>query len=206
MKGRRQARRVALQALYELDLTRHLPDQVLAARVENLRAMAVAAYARTAAERAAFESCRQANPAAVGGVQEGERLANDYGIAPDRARLLAQLVVRLAEQIAYVEALVHGVVRHRAAIDAVIARIAPEWPVDQMAPVDRNVLRIALWELATGSAPERVAISEAVELARAFSGEGARRMVNGALGAYVAGTERLRLVDSADPLPASEEP
>ena len=66
-----------------------------------------------------------------------------------------------------------------------IERIAPEWPVDQMAPLDRNVLRIALWEIGQGRVPVRVAINEAVELARRFSGEGARRMVNGALGAFV---------------------
>ena len=74
-----------------------------------------------------------------------------------------------------------------------IARIAPEWPVEQMAPIDRNVLRIALWEIASGSSPVRVAINEAVELARAFSGEGSRRMVNGALGAYTSGDRKLVL-------------
>jgi N utilization substance protein B len=67
----------------------------------------------------------------------------------------------------------------------VVARIAPEWPVEQMAPVDRNVLRIALWEIGSGRAPVRVAINEAVELARLFSGEASRRMVNGALGTFV---------------------
>jgi N utilization substance protein B len=70
-----------------------------------------------------------------------------------------------------------------------------------MAPVDRNVLRIALWEIGTGSSPVKVAISEAVELARTFSGEGARRMVNGALGAFAASGVRLDLQEDAAPCP-----
>jgi N utilization substance protein B len=84
-------------------------------------------------------------------------------------------------------------------LDDVIHTIAPEWPVVQMAPVDRNVLRIALWELATGANPTRVAINEAVELARTFSGEGARRMVNGALGSFVASGRPLLLDHGGTP-------
>ncbi len=197
---------MALQALYELDLTRHSGAQVLAARVENLCQMALAAYTRSAAERAAFQSVGPCSATQSDEVPDSVRLAQEFGLPLDRARLLVGLAARLREQVAYVEAIVLGVLRHRSSIDGVIARIAPEWPVAQMAPIDRNVLRIALWEMATGSAPEKVAINEAVELARAFSGEGARRMVNGALGTYVAGSERLRLVDAADPALTEEQP
>lgn len=193
MKGRRQARRAALQALYELDVTRHSVDEVLAARTENLCAMAAAGFAQSLAERAALEHFWRRSAQGQGEPPHSQELAEQFGLPPERAQTLVQFAQRLGEQIRYLRAIVVGVQAHRAALDAVIARIAPEWPVAQMAPVDRNVLRIALWELARGKVPERVAINEAIELARAFSGEGARRMVNGALGAYVSGSERLRL-------------
>lgn len=99
----------------------------------------------------------------------------------------------LRKQADYGAAVIRGVVGHRERLDQVIRQIAPEWPVDQMAPIDRNVLRIALWEIGLGEVPVRVAINEAVELARRYSGEGARRMVNGALGAFVNAGIRLDL-------------
>ncbi len=188
MKGRRRARRLALQALYELDHGRHGLEAVLLARVENF--------------------LEETMPRHVGGVAESEardlafKLAPSASVGRTEPALLplgvnAKSLAGLIEQAAYGALLVRGIRDHGEAIDAVIRVIAPEWPVDQMAPVDRNVLRIALWEMATASTPERVAISEAVEMAREFSGESSRRMVNGALGAYAGGPSRLSLPPAA---------
>ena len=84
--------------------------------------------------------------------------------------------------------LVAGVVEHRKALDAEIATFAPEFPIEQMAPIDRNVLRIALYELrVVGEAPVGVIIDEAVELAKLFGSEASRKFVNGVLATAVGG-------------------
>lgn len=83
--------------------------------------------------------------------------------------------------------LVTGIVRERERLDALIQRHAPEWPVDQMAIIDRNVLRIAIYEFAIAEiTPTRVAINEAIELAKAYGSDSAPRFVNGVLGALAA--------------------
>ena len=83
--------------------------------------------------------------------------------------------------------LVYGVLKHRERLDALIARHAPEWPVDQLALVDRNILRMAIWELTAPDmdTPVRVVINEAVELAKLFGSDSTPRFVNGVLGAIV---------------------
>jgi N utilization substance protein B len=81
--------------------------------------------------------------------------------------------------------LVQGVMSQAAALDLIIARIAPEWPVEQMACIDRNILRMALFELAAADTPLKVVINEAVELAKTFGSDSSARFVNGALGAFV---------------------
>jgi N utilization substance protein B len=79
-----------------------------------------------------------------------------------------------------------GVLPLRAQLDEVIARYAPEWPLDQIAPIDRNVLRMAAWEFAIQKdTPVKVAINEAVELAKAYGSDSAPRFVNGVLGSLV---------------------
>jgi N utilization substance protein B len=79
--------------------------------------------------------------------------------------------------------LVEGVMDHVPALDQVMADLAPEWPVDQIAVVDRNVLRIAIYELLFDSdTPPKVAINEAVELAKTFGSDSSPRFVNGVLG------------------------
>nr|PZN58169.1 MAG: transcription antitermination factor NusB [Chloroflexota bacterium] len=84
----------------------------------------------------------------------------------------------------YVRQLVSGVVEHRAALDRAIQRYAPEWPIEQMAIVDRNVLRLAILEFAVfQSTPVSVAIDEAVQLAKLFGAESSPGFVNGVLGA-----------------------
>lgn len=68
-------------------------------------------------------------------------------------------------------------------LDHIIARYAPEWPLDQIAVIDRNILRLACWELAVkGETPVKVAINEAVELAKLYGSDSAPRFVNGVLG------------------------
>ena len=79
--------------------------------------------------------------------------------------------------------LVEGVVDRKAELDQVMAQLAPEWPVQQIAVVDRNVLRIAIFELLFDSdTPPKVAINEAVELAKTFGSDSSPRFVNGVLG------------------------
>jgi transcription antitermination protein NusB len=83
--------------------------------------------------------------------------------------------------------LVAGVVHHREEIDARISAAAPQWPVHQIAHVDKNVLRLAIYELVfDNSAPAKVAISEAVELARLLGSATSPKFVNGVLGAVMA--------------------
>jgi N utilization substance protein B len=81
--------------------------------------------------------------------------------------------------------LVEGVVANRGAIDAVIRERAPAFPLEDMAAVDRNVLRLAVFEvlLDNRGAPVRSAINEAVELAKGYGSESSGRFVNGVLGA-----------------------
>lgn len=83
--------------------------------------------------------------------------------------------------------LVSGVVANRVRLDELIHRYAPEWPLDQMAAIDRNILRIAIFELLLdGETPVKVAINEAVELAKMFGSDSSPRFVNGVLGTLVA--------------------
>jgi N utilization substance protein B len=73
-------------------------------------------------------------------------------------------------------------------LDALIAKYAPEYPVDQLAIVDRNILRLAFFELKNmGDVPVKVAINEAVELAKLYGSDSAPRFINGVLGAFLAG-------------------
>jgi N utilization substance protein B len=127
MKPRTRARSVALQALYEIDSTGHLPGDVL-----------------------------------------GERLAE------------TPLEDKLEN---FVREIVLGVVPITDQLDGFIAQHAPEWPLDQVAIVDRNILRIALWEIAVSNqTPIKVAINEAVELGKVFGSDSTPRFVNGVLG------------------------
>ncbi len=127
MKARRKARSLALQALYEIDLTGHVPATVLEQRLEE-------------------------NP-------------------------LDEKLVEFARQILF------GVLPLVRKLDHFIAQHAPEWPLDQVASIDRNILRIALWEIAVSDqTPIKVAINEAVELAKVYGSDSTPRFVNGVLG------------------------
>lgn len=85
----------------------------------------------------------------------------------------------------FVKKLIKGVVKHLAYLDKVIAKSAPEWPLEQITIVDRNVLRIGLYELLFGDrqeVPPKVAINESIELAKSFGGESSGKFINGVLG------------------------
>jgi N utilization substance protein B len=136
-KNRRLARVTALQALYELDCTRHTVAEVMAARLEETP-------------------------------------------VPDDQR-----------QFAY--KLVNGVLEYKERLDSVIQAHAPEWPLSQMAVVDRNILRIAIYEFAiSAETPIKVAINEAIELAKDFGSDSASRFINGVLGALASREDELR--------------
>lgn len=86
----------------------------------------------------------------------------------------------------FMETLLAGVLAKRADLDLVITKAAPDWPLERIAPVDRNILRIGLYELLfadRSQVPAKVAINEAIELAKVFGGDSSGRFVNGVLGA-----------------------
>ncbi len=105
---------------------------------------------------------------------------------------LAEIVGRNIEEFAsgvddptFIIDLVQGVVKNLEKINAIIEKAAPQWPLSQIAIVDRNVLRIGLYELLFGSrdeVPPKVAINEAIELAKSFGGDSSGKFVNGVLG------------------------
>lgn len=102
----------------------------------------------------------------------------------------------LEEKAAFVWELVTGVITHLKEIDEIISKAAPQWPLDQISIVDRNVLRIGIYELLFGNkeaVPPKVAINEAIELAKGFGGENSGKFVNGVLGTvYKLSQEKLR--------------
>jgi N utilization substance protein B len=128
IKQRRQARRQALQVLFEVDIVSHAPGKVV-------------------------------------DVHLAEHHPGVHG----------------AEFLRW---LVSGVVTHKAQLDQLIHKYAPDWPVDQLAVVDRNILRLALFEIGcqTSDTPAKVVINEAVELAKTFGGDSSPRFINGVLG------------------------
>jgi transcription antitermination protein NusB len=126
---------------------------------------------------------RQARSAALQALYE----IDCAGHSPEAA--LAQRVEENelpADAIEFATSLVRGVLEHRAELDQTIGKHAPEWPVDQLAVVDRNILRIALFELLyLLEVPLKVAVNEAVELGKMYGSDTAPRFVNGVLGAYL---------------------
>lgn len=105
-------------------------------------------------------------------------------------RLLDDVVLPEAG-VGFARWLVDGVTTHQAELDVLIGRYAPEWPVEQIALIDRNILRLAIFEIVMrNDTPVKVAINEAVELAKEFGSDSSGRFVNGVLGSLVA-TETL---------------
>lgn len=84
----------------------------------------------------------------------------------------------------FMENLIKQVLAHKIKIDEYIAKYAPEWPIEQITMVDRNILRIGVYELMISTdVPSKVAINEAIELAKSFGGQASGKFVNGVLGA-----------------------
>lgn len=123
-----------------------------------------------------------------------------------------------AELDDFARRLVAGVLSRAGLVDELIHKHAPEWPLDQMAIIDRNILRMAIWEFAVDrQTPLKVAINEAVELAKLYGSDSAPRFINGVLGALAAkeaeivrllttppdSPDRQHLKRSADPPPPS---
>lgn len=137
MKPRTRARALALQALYEIDMSSHAPAEVFQRRLEDTP--------------------------------------------------LADELADFARQIVF------GVLPLTSELDQQIAKYAPEWPLEQVAAIDRNILRMAFWELAVQhETPLKVAINEAVELAKVYGSESAARFVNGVLGALAEHQHEIR--------------
>lgn len=116
-----------------------------------------------------------------------EEFRRDAGDADfDLKEVLDRNISRYAEMVddlEFIQELVHGVLARTPELDAVLQPIAPEWPISQIARMDRLVLRIGLYELLyEKSVPPKVVINEAVELAKAFGGENSSKFVNGVLG------------------------
>jgi transcription antitermination protein NusB len=130
--------------------------------------MKVRHRARVSALQALFEiDCASRNPAVV-----IERRLQDIPLPEAGADFARDLV--------------QGVSEHQEELDALVGRYAPEWPVDQIAIIDRNILRLAIYEiLKRDDTPIKVAINEAVELAKEFGSDSSSRFVNGVLGSLV---------------------
>lgn len=105
--------------------------------------------------------------------------------------------------------LVDGVLKHQKEIDAVITKYAPAWPLAQITIVDRNILRIGVFELKySDSVPSKVAINEAIELAKTYGGESSGKFVNGVLGAIfkdMIAAGSIKEVDKQEPKKKEDE-
>src|SRR3989344_2714594 len=89
------------------------------------------------------------------------------------------------EDTTFIHQIVDGVIKYNEQLNKIIEKAAPQWPLEQIAVVDRNVLRVGLFELLFGKreeVPPKVAINEAIELAKSFGGESSGKFVNGVLG------------------------
>lgn len=129
--------------------------------------------------------------------QDFRREAGDQDF--DLEEVLARNIVRYQEMVddkTFIEELVRGVTKQQSALDGQLQPIAPEWPIDQIARMDRVVLRIGLYELQyEEDVPPKVVINEAVELAKAFGGENSSKFINGVLGTVM--RQREEMVDKS---------
>ncbi len=117
----------------------------------------------------------------------------EWDFCGGRSRDVSALIARNVKEYApgltdqtFVDSLINGVIAKKSDLDSIIEKAAPDWPIDKISPVDRNVLRLGLYELLfadRGEVPAKVAINEAIELAKTFGGETSGRFVNGVLGA-----------------------
>lgn len=116
--------------------------------------------------------------------QDFRREAGDDSF--DLAQVLKRNIARYestVDDVFFIEELVRGVAKYEQELDAALRPLAPEWPIEQIARMDRVVLRMGLYELTyEKDVPPKVVINEAVELAKAFGGENSSKFVNGVLG------------------------
>jgi len=95
------------------------------------------------------------------------------------------------EDTSFVTQLIDGVIAHKDDIDKQVAEAAPEWPLDQVSVIDKSILRLSIYELLYGEdVPAKVAINEAVELAKTFGGDNTSRFINGVLGTVYRKSDR----------------
>ncbi len=111
----------------------------------------------------------------------------------DLEQVLERNIARYDETIDdkdFIKQLVHGVEKHQSEIDDIVRPVAPEWPIEQIARMDRIILRIGVYELLfEKGVPPKVVINEAVELAKAFGGDNSSKFVNGVLGTVLRNQE-----------------
>lgn len=123
---------------------------------------------------------RKARALALKALYEVDSVGHD--VDETLARLLGEEDIS-EENTAFVSELVKGVIQNKEKIDQNIQHFAPAWPVRQLSVVDRNILRLAIFEiLLNNKVPVKVAINEAVELAKAYGSENSSKFVNGVLG------------------------
>jgi N utilization substance protein B len=112
----------------------------------------------------------------------------------DLKEVLERNIARYADtldDVEFIRQLVNGVTKQAVKLDARLQPVAPEWPIDQIARMDRLVLRIGLYELENeADVPHKVVINEAVELAKAFGGDNSSKFVNGVLGTLLREQEK----------------
>ena len=146
---------------------------------------------------------RQARVAALQTLYEVDIARHD----PDEALERNAESQRLSpEARAFAGELVHGVMDRLDEIDADIQRAAPEWPLSQMARIDKNTLRLAIYEILYNTlVPAKAAINEAVELAKQFGGDASSRFVNGVLGAIYATSQQSDRTPTVPETPAKGE-
>jgi N utilization substance protein B len=144
--------------------------------------------------------------------QELRQEADDNSF--DISEVLDRNIARYAEMlddVEFIKQLVAGVSKDAADLDAKLQPVAPEWPIDQIARMDRIVLRIGLYELQKeADVPPKVVINEAVELAKAFGGDNSSKFINGVLGTLLrqqeTATEKLKTTKSTVKKVAPKKP
>lgn len=138
--------------------------------------------------------------------QDFRREAGDHDL--DSEEVLSRNIARYEEMVddlEFIRQLVQGVTAQSAALDAKLQPVAPEWPIDQIARMDRLVLRMGLYELENeADVPPKVVINEAVELAKAFGGDNSSKFVNGVLGTLL--RERETKLPAKAAKPATKTP
>jgi len=141
---------------------------------------------------------RKSRIAALQALYEADMSTHAALAALDRLATDAKLTDAQAE---FARDLLTGVIEHGDAIDDVIRQAAPQWPVNQLSAIDRNILRLAIREiLMNNGAPIRAAINEAVELAKRFGSDNSAKFVNGVLGSVSAS-----LAQSSTQVPGSAD-